>query len=238
MDLTKFQLFSFDCYGTLIDWERGLLDALIPICQTHGFAWSDAALLRAFATAESEVEQEANRAGFAPYREVLALTLIRMGESLGFRPSTNTRARFAASVGDWPVFEDTVASLAVLARHGKLAVLSNVDNDLFAMTAEKLGVEFDCVFTAADIGSYKPDPANFEHLIEHSPVPKSAMLHVAQSLHHDVGPASKAGLQTVWVNRRAGKPGAGATPPSDATPDLEVPDLKTLAAMVAEAHSA
>lgn len=236
MDLSRFRLFSFDCYGTLIDWERGMLRALEPICAEGGLAWSDEALLSAFATAESAVEQRSSGEQFMPYREVLGHTLVRMGESLGFRPSGNTCARFAASVGDWPVFEDTVDSLKVLAKHGKLAILSNVDNDLFAKTRAKLGVDFDYVFTAQDIGSYKPSPANFEHLIENSPVPKAELLHVAQSQYHDVGPASAMGLRTTWVNRRGGTPGSGATPPSSATADLEVPDLKSLATLVAQAH--
>ena len=235
MELSRIQLFSFDCYGTLIDWESGLLKALEPVCAEWGLAWSDEALLSTFAAAESVVELRAAKEAFMPYREVLGHTLVRMGESLGFRPSENTRARFAASVGDWPVFEDTVDSLKVLAKHGQLAILSNVDNDLFARTAIKLDVQFDHVFTAQDIGSYKPSATNFEHLIGNSPVPKDEILHVAQSQYHDVAPAAKMGLQTVWVNRRGGDPGHGATPPADALADLEVPDLKGLAALVVKA---
>ena len=238
MDLSRIQLFSFDCYGTLIDWERGMLKALEPICAQHGLAWSDEALLSAFATAESAVEQRSTEVEFLPYREVLGHTLERMGESLGFRPSANTRARFAASVGDWPVFEDTVASLKVLAKYGQLAILSNVDNDLFARTKVLLDVDFDFVFTAEDIGSYKPAAANFEYLVNNNPVPKAELLHVAQSQYHDIGPASAMGLRTVWVNRRKGSAGTGATPPSDASADLEVPDLRSLAALVAQSHSA
>ncbi|MFT4710999.1 MAG: 2-haloacid dehalogenase [Bacteroidia bacterium] len=237
MDLSRFQLFNFDCYGTLIDWERGMLKALEPICAESGLAWSDESLLSAFAIAESAVADRASGEAFLPYREVLGHTLARMGESLGFRPSSTTRARFAASVGDWPVFEDTVASLKAIAKYGQLSILSNVDNDLFARTNELLGVDFDFVFTAEDIGSYKPSAANFDHLVEHSPVPKSEILHVAQSQYHDVGPASAMDLRCVWVNRRRGSSGTGATPASSATGDLEVPDLRSLAALVAESHA-
>mgnify|MGYP002629006094 FL=1 len=236
IDLSRFRMFSFDCYGTLIDWEAGLVEALTPICADNGLAWSPEALLSAFGSAEHGVQESGQGEGFLCYREVLSRTLQEMGRTLGFRPNANECARFAASVSDWPAFADTRAGLLALAEFGQLAILSNVDNDLFAGSARSLGVPIDHVFTAQVIGSYKPDPGNFDYLIENAGVPKEELLHVAQSLFHDVGPAREAGLATVWVNRRQGKSGTGATPNSSATPDLEVPDLATLAALVRASH--
>jgi 2-haloacid dehalogenase len=232
IDLASFRMFSFDCYGTLIDWEAGLLEALAPICARHGLAWSEDALLSTFGATEHAVEAALIGAGFPCYREVLARVLTEMGKTLGFQPDANECARFAASVGHWPAFPDSEASLRELQSYGKLAILSNVDNDLFVESERRLGIKFDHVFTAQDIGSYKPSPNNFEYLIEHASVPKHQILHVAQSLFHDVAPASAAGLTTVWVNRRKGRKGEGATPTSDAIPAIEVPDMATLAQLL------
>jgi 2-haloacid dehalogenase len=230
IDLASFRMFSFDCYGTLIDWEAGLLEALQPICDQHGLAWSEDALLSTFGAAEHVVE--AGGKGFLCYREVLSRVLTEMGKTLGFHPDANECARFAASVGNWPAFANSEASLRELQSHGQLTILSNVDNDLFAESEKRLGVKFDHVFTAQDIGSYKPSSRNFDYLIENAGVPRNQILHVAQSLFHDVAPANAAGLTTVWVNRRKGKAGDGATPESNAKPDLEVPDMATLAELL------
>jgi 2-haloacid dehalogenase len=236
IDLAGVELLSFDCYGTLIDWEMGLGRALSEVCDRHGVSAGGEQLLQAFGAAETAVELETVAQGFLKYRAVLERVLLRMGEDLGFVPGEEEVSAFAGSVGEWPAFGDTQGALLQLARHCKLAILSNVDNDLFRASAPRLGVPFEHVFTAEDIGSYKPSPRNFEYLIGNVKTPKAGMLHVAQSLYHDIGPARDAGLRTVWVNRRMGKPGTGATPPSNAKPDLEVPSLAALAELIHAAH--
>jgi 2-haloacid dehalogenase len=151
------------------------------------------------------------------------------GERLGFVPSADERAALAASVGDWPPFPDTVEALQALADRFQLVILSNIDDDLFALSARHLGVAFAAIVTAQQVGSYKPDPRNFRALLARLDTAPDRVLHVAQSLFHDIAPANALGLTTVWVNRRHDRPGSGATPPATARPDLEVPDLRTLA---------
>lgn len=229
LDLSRFRALSFDCYGTLIDWESGLLTAFRAVTDVCDVQFSDDVLLEAFASAEAAAEAHEPGAGFRKYRDVLRTALLHVGETLGFSATEAQRDAFAASVSQWPPFADTCAALSRLAARHDLIVLSNVDEDLFRGSERLLGAPFRHVFTAEKIGSYKPDPRNFAYLKDHAGVPADALLHVAQSLFHDIGPARAAGLSTVWVNRRKGKAGGGATLPSSAKPDLEVPDLKTLA---------
>ena len=153
-------------------------------------------------------------------------------EQHGFRPSPSERDSLANSVGDWLPFPDTVDALVALARRFRLGILSNVDDALFEGTRARLRVPLDPVVTAEQVGSYKPARANFEHLLARAGVPPDRLLHVAQSLHHDVAPAKELGWTCVHVDRRAGRPGGGATPPSSARADLTVPDLRTLAERV------
>jgi 2-haloacid dehalogenase len=155
-----------------------------------------------------------------------------LAEAMGFPLPAAERGFLAESVVDWPAFPDTAGALRVLAGRYRLAVLSNIDPELLAQSLPKLGVEFDRVITAADARSYKPGPGHFRLALEALDLPKERVLHVAQSLYHDIAPARSLGWSTVWVNRRAGRSGAGATYPAHAAPDLEVPDLATLAAMV------
>lgn len=221
----RIKALSFDCYGTLIDWEAGLLSALAEPLESRALAVPDEDLLELFATAESQVEADAGSA-FLDYRTVLELVLEAIGEELGFAPSPDECAEFAASVPTWPAFPDSKAALARLAERFDLIVLSNVDADLFEGSAEQLGRPFKHAFTADRIGSYKPDPRNFAYLLEHSGHPKEAILHVAQSLYHDIAPARELGFTTCWINRKAGAP--GATKPSTATPHFELPNLASL----------
>ena len=226
LDLARFQALTFDCYGTLIDWETGLLGALRGIAAAHGARADDERLLRLFAEAEGAIE-----AGpYLPYREVLGQALERIAASLGFPLAEGERDALARSLPDWPVFADTVPALEALRRRYRLAIVSNVDDDLFAGTARRLRVPFDAVVTAQQVGSYKPAPAHFHRVLERLALPASRVLHVAQSRYHDIAPARALGWTTVWVNRRAGRTGSGATPVKEATPDLEVPDLATLVA--------
>jgi 2-haloacid dehalogenase len=230
LDFSRFTTLTFDCYGTLIDWETGIVNALRPLLARYGVESSDDALLELFGELESEIE-----AGpYLPYREVLARVAARMGERLGFAPTAAECATFGASVGDWPPFPDTGEALQALARHFKLVILSNVDDDLFAESARHLPVAFHAVITAQQVGSYKPNPRNFAYALDRLAIPQAEILHVAQSLFHDIEPANAAGFTTVWVNRRHDRPGFGATPPAAATPALEVPDLATLARRVGE----
>jgi 2-haloacid dehalogenase len=234
LDFNDYSYLSFDCYGTLIDWERGILNAMRPVLEAHDISQSDDEILELF----GELEADAERGDYRSYREVLATVADGFGTRLDFALSDAERAAFADSVGDWPAFPDSPEALQALARHYKLAILSNIDDALFALSAKRLGVAFDEVVTAQQVGSYKPNQRNFERLIERLGIPQDRILHVAQSLFHDIEPANAVGLTTVWVNRRHDRPGFGATPPASATPALEVPDLATLARLVEESAKA
>ena len=220
MDWSAYDALTFDCYGTLIDWERGLLEALAP----HPTGAGAEELLEAYAGLESGLE-----AGeYLPYREVVARCLDGLGARYGFTPSAEQRAAFADAVGDWPAFADSAAALARLARRFRLGVITNCDDDLFARSNAALGVEFDWVITAQQARGYKPDPGNFRLAFERIEVPRERILHVAQSLFHDHVPAKALGMTTVWIDRRGGRAG-GATPPADARPDATFPDMASFA---------
>jgi len=224
MDLTRFEALTFDCYGTLIDWERGILEAVRPILRRHGIVCDDDWLLGLYARAEAGAEAGPWR----PYREVLGSVMERLGAELGFAPDDDERGALARTLPDWPPFADTVESLTALARGYRLAIVSNVDDDLFAGTRRQLGVAFDLVTTAQQLKSYKPAPIHFTATLDRLHLEPGRVLHVAQSLYHDIAPARALGIPTAWVNRRAGREGSGATPPAEARPDLEVFDLKAL----------
>jgi 2-haloacid dehalogenase len=227
--MMKPEVLTFDCYGTLIDWESGILAALRPILDNHGIRISDEKALELY----GELESEAERGEYREYRTLLQIVLDGIGASLGFIPSPTELQHFAESVKDWPAFPDSAAALQLLHERYKLAIISNIDDDLFAYSAHKLQTQFDWVITAQQAKSYKPDVNNFLIAFDRIGVPKDKILHVAQSLYHDIVPAQALGLSTVWVNRRHAKEGAGATPVAAAKPDLEVPDLKTLAEILA-----
>ena len=225
LDPNRFDLLTFDCYGTLVDWEAGIARAVRSACAAHGSKPRDAAILAAFAAAEHVVQGERYRS----YREVLALTLARMGGVLGFDPSPAECDAFAASVGRWPAFPDTAASLERLARRYRLGIVSNVDDDLFAETERRLGAHFDWVVTAQQVGSYKPATAHFDEMARRSGVPRARTLHVAQSIFHDITPAAALGYATVHVDRPSRGEEGGATPAADARADVTVPDMAGVA---------
>jgi 2-haloacid dehalogenase len=225
LDFNQFDYLTFDCYGTLIDWESGILAALRPILQRHGVELTDDEILERFGTLESAAEKPP----YKSYRQILTTVLEGFGEQFGFTPSDEERTAFSTSVGDWPAFSDSPEALQMLSRRFKLVIISNIDDDLFELSAKRLKVEFAEVITAKQVGSYKPDERNFRVAMERLGNRPERVLHVAQSLYHDIAPANALGLTTVWVNRRHDKTGFGATPPASATPDLEVPDLMTLA---------
>lgn len=225
MRLTEYKALTFDCYGTLIDWERGIADALTPVFASHGADIGEDALLEAFARHEAALEAGPYRS----YAAVLGAALVGLGVEHGFTPTEEEQAGFAASVRDWPAFPDSGHALEMLGGRFRLAVITNCDDALFAASAERLGVRFDEVVTAEQMRAYKPDPRGFAAMEQRLGLPRERILHVAQSLFHDHVPAKTLGYATVWVDRRAGRAGSGATPPADATPDLVVPDMASLA---------
>jgi 2-haloacid dehalogenase len=213
MDLTGIQALSFDCYGTLIDWETGIWEALQPWVERAGVGLDREELLTHFGAVETVVESEQPD---LLYPLVLAETLRRMATTLGVDVTSDECTAFGASVPDWPAFSDSAAALARLKQRFKLIILSNVDRASFAKSSQKLGVDFDLVITAEDVGAYKPDQRNFDRLfaeIGSIGVSRSSLLHVAESLFHDHGPAQANDLPSVWIHRRHGKGGSGATHP-------------------------
>ncbi len=209
-----FDALTFDCYGTLIDWETGILAGLRRVLGPRGVVPPDDALLERYAAAEAALEVGPYRR----YREILSGSLGELCTAHGVRPADQELQAFGGSVGDWPAFPDSPAALARLKTRFRLGVLTNCDDDLFAASNRRLGVEFDWVVTAQQAGGYKPRIANFELLLERLALPRERILHVAQSLFHDHVPAKTLGLSTVWIDRRHDREGFGATPPADATP--------------------
>lgn len=225
LDFDAFEVLTFDCYGTIIDWETGLWRAINPILAAHHVNLTQEQTLERYA----ELEARAEAGAYRPYRAILKTVLDGFGARFGFTPTAEQRDRFSASVGLWPPFPDAAAALHTLQRKYRLAIVSNVDDDLFAGTAAQLGVLFEWVITAQQNQVYKPSPEAFRKALTRIGVPKERVLHVAQSLFHDIAPARALGLSTVWINRQSGRGGAGATPPANTTPDLELPDLYSLA---------
>ena len=227
IDFSRFDVLTFDCYGTLIDWEAGILAALRTALEAHGVAGDDEDLLVRYARHEAAIES----GPYLRYRDILSRGMAAVCGELGFQPTADEVVAFGASVGDWPAFPDSADALARLHRRFKLAVITNCDDDLFAASNRRLGDVFDFVITAQQVGSYKPDHRNFDVAFERIDRPRSRILHVAQSLFHDHVPAKQLGLTSVWVDRRRDRPGSGATPPAEAVPDLIVPDMDTLATL-------
>jgi 2-haloacid dehalogenase len=232
--LHDFRVLTFDCYGTLIDWESGIVAALAPLLARASAGATRESALEAFARHESAQEAETPK---LRYSELLMRVHHRLATEWGIPASAEEDQRFGASVPDWPAFADSTSSLQYLKQHYQLVVLSNVDRAGFAGSNRRLGVTFDAVFTAEDIGSYKPDLANFRYLLDRLAergIQKSAILHTAQSLYHDHVPAKRMGLASAWIDRRHEQSGFGATlaPPEDARYDFRFPSL----AAMAEAH--
>lgn len=222
LDFSRFRAITFDCYGTLIDWETGLLGALRPLLRTHGSKLRDEQILALYAELEPAAQNPYRR-----YREVLQEVVRGFGKRLGFQASEAEARSLPGSLKDWRPFPDTVAALEKLQTRFQLAIISNTDDDLFAGTAPHLQVKFDQVITAEQAGAYKPSLAPFRLALERLELPKEQVLHAGQSVYHDVVPARSVGMETVLVRRR----GSGATRVVADKPDLEVPDLQTLAAL-------
>lgn len=239
LDLTAFDALSFDCYGTLIDWESGIAAVLGPWARRTDAAVTDEQVLVAYAEHEAAVERESPA---TRYPDVLREAFHRTGAMLGFPVTDADADALGTSVPDWPAFPDSAAALARLKERYSLIILSNVDRASFAGSSRRLGVVFDEILTAEDIGSYKPAPANFAALqtrvVERGQ--SGRLLHVAQSLFHDHVPAQAAGLPSVWIDRRRDQPGWGATPDprQDVSPDLAFPSMAAFADAVEAAHAA
>jgi 2-haloacid dehalogenase len=225
MDFSPFTTITFDCYGTLIDWEAGILPALRSVIASHGQILPDTAIVELY----GEFEAQAESGPYQSYRNVLESVVRQLGERCGFDPSPTEVRCLHESVPSWPPFPDTVSGLQKLQRKFRLAVISNIDDDLFLETRKHLGIEFAAVITAQEARSYKPSLNNFRLALQKLGIEPSRLLHAGQSVYHDVIPAQSLGIRTVWVNRRSARPGIGAVRAARGQPDIEVPDLATLA---------
>lgn len=215
MHLTDFRVLTFDCYGTLIDWESGIFNALQPLLQKGQLDLGRDAVLEIYAQHESA--QQAETPGMI-YSELLTQVHRRLAKALDVAADEADHFRFGASVPDWPAFVDSAPSLQYLKKYFQLVILSNVDRESFKGSNKRLGVEFDAIYTAQDIGSYKPDIANFHYMLKHLDergVKQGDILHTAQSLFHDHGPAKRVGLASAWIDRRHEQGGWGATMPPE-----------------------
>jgi 2-haloacid dehalogenase len=234
MRLTDFKALTFDCYGTLIDWESGMMDALKPLTSRASTPLSRNAVLETHARHEST--QQLQTPGMR-YRDLLAIVYKRMAEEWGVPVSWGDCVSYGLSVRDWPAFPDTADALQYLKKHYKLVILSNVDNESFGFSNQKLGVSFDAIYTAEDIGSYKPALANFEYMLDKLKtlgVKQNEILHTAESMFHDHKPANQIGLASCWIYRRHNDQGFGATMNPGAMPKYDF--RFTSMAELAKAH--
>jgi len=227
VDYQAYDALTFDCYGTLIDWESGILTGIRTALGADVATATDAELLSEFSKHEHDAEVP-----YKGYREVLGLTLRMLASDRGITTTPEQETQFGASVVDWPAFPDSHDALVELQKHFKLVVITNCDDDLFAASEQRLGIKFDEVITAQQVGSYKPNPENFHFAHEKVErtlgITKDRILHVAQSLFHDHAPAKSIGMTTVHISRR----GNGAAPVASATPDQVFPDMKSFASAV------
>ncbi len=221
MRLTDFKVLTFDCYGTLIDWESGMFAALRQLVAKVGRPLSRDEILEAHARHEFAQQLQTPTKN---YRDLLAVVYKRLAEDWSVSVGWDECVDYGRTVQDWPAFDDSAAALRYLKEHYKLVILSNVDNDSFSFANRKLGVAFDAIFTAEDIGSYKPSPRNFEYMLEKLEgrgIAKGDILHTAESLFHDHGPANEFGLASCWIHRRHAEGGFGATMNPGKTPKTD-----------------
>jgi 2-haloacid dehalogenase len=226
MDFNKFKLISFDCYGTLIDWKKSLQDIMTPFIIRHKLDLSGDQLFDLFFKAD----QKTTSNDYMPYHDVLVTIMDEMGKELNINLKQAERTCLVDRFGDWTAFPDTSDALQELQKKYKLAIISNVDDELFDMTKRCLGVRFDFIITAKQVGSYKPSKNNFIKALEKFELPSEDVLHVAQSIYHDIIPTNELGWENVWVNRY-NEP--ERTDPAE-FPGLEVPDLASLVRIIRE----
>ncbi len=224
LDLKRLRFLTFDCYGTLIDWETGILSVLRPMLAARGIDTTPGAILHLY----GEFEARAQRGPYRPYRKILEQVVVDFGTRLDFEPTPAELQSLAASLPSWQPFPETVPTLRKLAARYQLVVISNIDNDLFASAARTLKVPFRTAVTAEHVRSYKPAEAHFRLALERLGAQPGEVLHIAESLYHDIAPARALGWPCVWVNRRKAKGEFGATLPAKVRPDFEVPNLKLL----------
>lgn len=228
-DFSGIEWVSFDCYGTLVDWETGIPSAATDALGSYGVDQTNAEILQLFAQVEPLVQSSGE---FKTYRVVLREVMDMIGDRLNVQLADEHANCLSESLTHWPVFPDANTALQTLKRRYRLAIISNVDDDLFAGSARALGVEFDAVITSQQAQAYKPNLRSFELAEAAMGVDKERWLHVGESLYHDIGPANRLGIRSVWVNRADR---GGGTRSTDAVPDLVVPDLATLAEILAPA---
>jgi 2-haloacid dehalogenase len=229
LDFSRFRVITFDCYGTLVNWEIGILAVLRPILLAHGAHLEDAEILRLYG--EIEAEEEAGH--YREYKEVLKSVVRGFGSRLGFAPTPHEQQSLPESLRDWEPFPDTVSALRRLKAKFKLGILSNIDDELFATTRPKLEVEFDYITTAQQARAYKPSPEIFRLAQARIGIPTEHWLHAGQSVYHDVIPAKSLGISAAWVNRPSPRPNAGAARQAIGRPDVEVSSLAALADLAA-----
>jgi len=211
MKLTDFKALTFDCYGTLIDWETGMVEGLKTLTSRVEGDLSRNDIL------EAHARHESSQQSWTPamrYQELLPIVYKRLAEEWGVSITPDECSAYGRSVKNWPAFPDSVEALRYLKQHYKLVILSNVDNDSFEGSNNRLQVEFDAIYTAEDVGSYKPSARNFDYMLEKLKplgIEKADILHTAESMFHDHGPANSYGLASCWIYRRHDKDGFGAT---------------------------
>ena len=225
LDFSRFRFISFDCYGTLIDWETGILSALRPILDKHSIDLPDTELLQLY----GELEAEAETGEYKPYRNVLRDVAAGIGKRLGFEASSAEQNSLPDSLSSWRPFPDTVNALRDLSSKFKLAIISNIDDDLFVASARHLETNFDHVITAFQAHANKPSPTIFRLAQERLGISTQEWLHAGQSIYHDVIPAKSLGLSTVWVNRPSKRPGVGAVRQAIGVADLEIASMTGIA---------
>jgi len=228
INFDDFEVLIFDCYGTLIDWECGILSGIKPILSNHNIDLDDDQILELYAGIEVKIENE----NYINYKNVLRRVVQEFGKKLNFKPNSYEIDCILKTFDSWLPFPDTVDALKKLKEKFKLAILSNVDDDLFTISAKHLEVKFNYIITAEQVESYKPSLNNFKFAINKIGIPQDKIIHIAQSLYHDIIPAKELGLFTIWINRRKGKKGFGATPVANAKPDIEFLDLKSLVSAI------
>lgn len=221
LSFPQFEYITFDCYGTLINWEQGILGVLQPLLKSHSVELGDNAVLARYGEIEPKLQHPYQR-----YREVLRGVVREFGKQSGFAAAEEEMNALPDSVAQWQPYPDTVEALRRLQGRYKLVILSNIDDHLFAESARRLQVKFDAVITAEQVKSYKPDHAHWIEMLHRCHTSPEKVLHVGQSIYHDVVPGKALGFKTVWVHRG---PGFGATRPADEQPDLEVRNLRELA---------
>lgn len=229
LDFDRYEWLSFDCYGTLVDWETGISTAVAEVLRSHGVHKTTAEILTLFSDAEPKAQ---TAHGYLEYRTALREVMALIGAELDITLSESELGCLANTLPNWPVFPDVADALIAMKARCKLAIISNVDDDLFAGSAMAMGIDFDAVVTSQQVRAYKPDLSAFNTALQRMGCDKAAWLHIGESLYHDIGPANRMGIASVWVNR---PDRGGGTRPTDAKPDLEVADLAELAGIMCPA---